>query len=373
MKGMTRFISLGVAAVLVGGVVAPGRAAASEAAGFATEVVEYQGQQVAQQCRDMTYPVALHPGEPRRFTVWGRLCGPAGDLDRRTVMLLVHGGTYDHTYNDFPFRPEHYSFVRAATAAGYATLNIDRIGHGLSDHRPSSAEVTIDTSANTLQYIIEDLRAGTAGYRFGKVILVGHSYGEVISRTYAASHHDVDGLILSGAGHTGNVVKIPTVFASILYPAQMDPKFQQTQVQPGDTTSLAGRRCQVMYYPGSYEPEVCAADERTKDTISAGEIATFYEFSNARNTQQLTAPVLHVEGEHDTFFCYTTCSQPYEPPQQEYLFYPRAACFQSWVEPDSGHVNNLSLGAPLYYARAMTWANERVGLTLDSPIAKCAG
>jgi len=372
-KGVERLISLGVATTLLVAAVAPGRATISEAAGFTTQVVDYQGHQVAQQCGDMTYKVALQPGAPRQYNLWGRLCGPAGDLDRRTVMLLVHGGTYNHYYNDWPYRPEYYSFVRAATAAGYATLNIDRIGHGLSDHRPSSAEITIDTSANTLQYVIQDLRGGNAGYRFGKVILVGHSYGEVIARTYAASHHDVDGLILSGAQHLGNYAKIATVLANILYPAQMDPTLRDSQVQPGDTTSIPGKRCETFYHQGSVEPEVCALDEKLKDTITAGETASFYEFSNDLNTQRITAPVLHVEGEYDAFWCAVDCYNQYDFAQQEYRFYPAAACFEAWTEPNSGHMNNLHLGAPLYYAHAMDWANRHVGQTLDAPISKCGG
>jgi hypothetical protein len=37
-----------------------------------------------------------------------------------TVQLLVHGASYDHLYWNFPYGGGYYSYVDAATAAGYA-------------------------------------------------------------------------------------------------------------------------------------------------------------------------------------------------------------------------------------------------------------
>jgi pimeloyl-ACP methyl ester carboxylesterase len=339
---------------------------------FTTEVVDHLGQQEVQQCKDATFKVALAPNAPRQYNLWGRLCGPAGDLNGRTIMVLVHGGTYNHHYNDWPYRPEYYSFVRAATAAGYATLNIDKVGHGNSDHRPSSMEIDFPSSAHSLHDVVQDLRSGATGVRFGKTIFVGHSMGETSSRVLAAYYpDDVDGLIISGAQHLGNYVKIATVAAFINYPANADPLFADRPTQPGDATSMPGKRCEVFYHPGSVEPEVCALDEKLKDTVSAGEWATFHEFSNVTNTQKIKAPVLHVMGEYDAFWCVTTCSNPYDFAQNEYRFYPASACFEAWTEPNSGHMNNLHLGAPAYYAKAMEWADRRVGKTSDAPVAKC--
>lgn len=35
------------------------------------------------------------------------------------MQLLVHGSTYNHLYWDFPYQNTYYSYVRAATRAGY--------------------------------------------------------------------------------------------------------------------------------------------------------------------------------------------------------------------------------------------------------------
>ena len=369
---MKRLICLAALGVLVA-MATPSVAQESDSPnpGFATQTVEYLGSAFPQQCKDVVSKVALRPTEERKYDLWGRLCGPVGDLTNRTVMVLIHGGTYNHHYNDWPYRPEYYSFVRAATRAGYATLNLDRIGHGNSDHRPSSFDITFETSANTIHFAVQDLKSGAAGYRFGKVIFVGHSFGEMIARVYAAHYDDIDGMVISGAQHLGTYAKIASVFGNIFYPAQVDPTIKSRSPQVGDTTSRPGSRCDTFYHRGYVEPEVCALDEKLKDTITQGEFSTFRESSNIANTSKIKVPVLHVMGEYDFFWCATFCSNPNDFAQQEYRFYPASACFETWIEPDSGHMNNLHIGAPRYYAKAIEWADRRVGLTANAPASDC--
>ena len=38
------------------------------------------------------------------------------------MQLVVHGATYNHLYWNFPYGGGYYSYVEAATAAGYAAL-----------------------------------------------------------------------------------------------------------------------------------------------------------------------------------------------------------------------------------------------------------
>ncbi len=52
------------------------------------------------------------------------MCAGASDI-------YTHG-------QDFPYGTGYYSSVDAATAAGYATFDVDRIGDGTSSHSPSS-------------------------------------------------------------------------------------------------------------------------------------------------------------------------------------------------------------------------------------------
>jgi hypothetical protein len=54
------------------------------------------------------------------------------------------------------------TYVRAVTAAGFATLPIDRLGTGASSH-PPVADVTATSGSFALHQVIQQLRAGRAG------------------------------------------------------------------------------------------------------------------------------------------------------------------------------------------------------------------
>src|SRR5437870_8142674 len=131
-------------------------------------------------CRLRTVPVTLvHGPTDPNLNVVTELCGPA-PLAGRVVQVLVSGATYGPTAWDFPSQPERYSYVRALNQAGSATLSVDRLGIGRSSH-PDSSEV--DTPAHIAIYrrLIQSLRHGDYGTAFDKVVIVGHSYGSVIT------------------------------------------------------------------------------------------------------------------------------------------------------------------------------------------------
>ena len=78
-----------------------------------------------------------------------------------------------------PYGNGYYSYVDAATAAGYATFDIDRIGAGNSSHPPSAAS-TLTAGAVALHDAVTALRSGAVdGHAFRHVIAVGHSIGSV--------------------------------------------------------------------------------------------------------------------------------------------------------------------------------------------------
>jgi hypothetical protein len=109
-------------------------------------------------CADVTFPVTLAPGDTTVYNVFGVLCA-RGSLHDKTIQIALHGATYSHLYWDWPYQPTLYSYVRIATEAGYALLNIDRIGIGRSDHPPAE-KVTIDSNAYVVHQIVQALRDG---------------------------------------------------------------------------------------------------------------------------------------------------------------------------------------------------------------------
>jgi hypothetical protein len=86
----------------------------------------------------LQFHVALEPGLPARYKVVGWLCGRP-PLSGRTVQVLISGTTQTHVYWDFPLRPQQHSYVHALTNAGYATLNLDRLGSDQSRHTETQA------------------------------------------------------------------------------------------------------------------------------------------------------------------------------------------------------------------------------------------
>jgi pimeloyl-ACP methyl ester carboxylesterase len=115
---------------------------------------------------EVAVPVRFAGGTGR---IAGTLSVPPG---ARTVQLLVHGYSYARYYWDFPYQPETYSYVRRATAAGYATLAVDRLGDGWSS-RPKGRRLTWRTAARTISHVVTALRNGSLGTAFDRVVLVG--------------------------------------------------------------------------------------------------------------------------------------------------------------------------------------------------------
>ena len=118
-----------------------------------------------------------------------------------------------------------YGNVREATAAGYPTLAIDRLGPGASDH-PPAAQVTAMSEAFARHDVVGQLRAGKVGdVSFGKIVLVGHSYGSDIALRKAAAYADVSGIISTGWLTAGNSAGHLQVRKSYDSSAGQDAKF----------------------------------------------------------------------------------------------------------------------------------------------------
>jgi len=303
-------------------------------------------------CQGVRLPVSLQEGQPANYEVVGKLCfKPNG---KNVVHLLLSGATYGAVYWDFPLLPEFYSYVRSLTSAGYATLNIDRIGIGESSHPPAD-QVTIQANAFVVHQLVQALRDGRIG-SFSKVILVGHSLGSGIALSEQAQYGDVNGLILSGFLHaTGpGFAEVPT----LVYPAQNDPRFASKNLPDGYFTTIPGKRS-AFYFEPVADPNVIARDEQTKETITLGEINTFPPLVlSPTDTQSIHVPVLFVIGSRDNVFCTPPlCSEARLEPG----FYPADAQVEVRVLPGTGHDLNLHFTAPVFFGIAREWSDRRFG------------
>jgi pimeloyl-ACP methyl ester carboxylesterase len=322
-------------------------------------------------CEELSFPVTLSPGGATVYNVFGVLCS-RGSIHHKTVQITLHGATYSHLYWDFPFQPETYSYVRRATAAGYAVLDLDRIGIGQSD-RPPAADVTIPSNGYVVHQIVQALRGGDlVVHSFGRiradrVTLVGHSLGSVVSIQEAATYGDVDGVVLTGLSHTVTPVLGETL--ATLYPASLDPRFAGQSIPDGYLTSQPGHR-DIFYYLPSADSLVIALDDQTKETVTTAELDTAFPVLGL--STGIHAPVLVVVGDYDAAFCNPPTCSASGSLNAEPSFYPADACAEAVAIPNVGHDLNLHLQAQSAYDVVLNWMDRRVGSdTHHSPADPC--
>ncbi len=316
-------------------------------------------------CQPVTLPVSLAAGSPAAWQVTGWLCArgnPAG----RTVQVLLAGATYGAWYWDFPADPATYSYTRYATAAGYATLAIDRPGTGASSH-PPPAQVTLGSEAWALRQVITALRGGaTPAGRVRRIILAGHSLGSYVIMQEAADWGGADALILTAALHSTNLAARARLRATF-YPAAADPEFARAGLPAGYDTTRPGTRGASFYNLAYARPQVIAEDEALKDTVTTGELATIGDvIGSPQLTRRIRVPVLLVVGQDDSLNCGTpsqglSCDSPAAILARESAGYSPAACLQALVVPRAGHDINLHPGAPQWFTAAARWTAQLTG------------
>ncbi|GAB7192842.1 alpha/beta fold hydrolase [Kineococcus sp. NUM-3379] len=304
-------------------------------------------------CRAYSFPVAVLGA---RHRVYGELCTRGRRTSRTPVQVLLHGGTYDHAYWDWPHRPRTHSYVDHATRAGYATLNLDRLGYGRSD-RPDGRRLDFAVGAAAVHQVVEHLRAGALGPRAGTVVLNGHSMGGLVAER-AAALGGVDAVVVSGiparrgAGGAGPDGDGPggdgpadPLFP--FHPAQQDPKFAAEPWAAHYLTTRPGTRAGVFLAEGTHDPAVVPLEEAAKDTLAVAELLAVRPGPGTGPGAEpgpvppprAEVPTAYAVGEHDTLACGGT------------------ACTggADLVVRRAGHSVNVSHGAPEFYRWTSTW------------------
>lgn len=263
---------------------------------------------------------------------------------------------------------------RAATARGYATFNLDRIGNGESDH-PDGNLVDIGANAFVVHQVVEALRAGeVASQSFGKVIVVGHSLGSITAVVYAGSFPgEANGVVFTGFLHNLNLDFVNSVFLPSFYPATLDPKFAGQFPNFDYLTTLPGSRDDIFYEQPTVDPLVLALDESLKQTTTIGELTSAPAAVFDPISLQIEGPVEVVISELDHVFCggLVNCSDTAAVQSYEEGFYGAAACVETAVIQAAGHVLNLQTNAQATYAEMLAWADRHVGSTAGAAPQPC--
>ncbi|MBO4206827.1 alpha/beta hydrolase [Micromonospora echinofusca] len=310
-------------------------------------------------CTEYTVPVSLAEGQPADYFIRGDLCLPASGTPE-TVQVLVHGGTYNRTYWDFPYQPQLYSYAQFANRAGYATFNLDQIGTGRSS-RPHSSLINFSVLAHGIHDVITALRAGgVGGTAFEKVIYVGHSLGTATGWELAGTYsNDADAIISTGAI---NGLSATGAGSFVAFPANQDPKFASLNLDDGHLTNIADRP--VFYWPATSDATVIQVDTDNRDTFPAPlllELGTAFSSPLATApTQSITVPVLSVIGDKDALFCADAndCSDKAALELKEGSFHSNAPSFELAVIPQTGHDLNTHYTAPYSFITMINWAKQ---------------
>lgn len=309
------------------------------------------------QCSSHSVTVSLPSGTG---TMWGQLCTPNGRAEN--VAVLVHGQTFNHTYWDFPYQAQKYSFRQMLNRAGYATFVVDRLGMGNSTIPPST-QLNLTVEAQQIHEVVQQLRDGRiGGKKFSKALLAGHSMGSAIANLEAATYHDVDALLVTSLGHKANPQGIGAV-AGASYSPNSDPLLRLRHLyDDGYATTRPGTRRSVYYANQSIDPVVLAVDEATKD---ANAVSESYDplTTDPVVSQAITAPVLFVIGDHDPLFCSSTqeCASSLQVHEEEAPFWTSAASFDVLVLANAGHGPNLTPHTETYQNAARSWADRVLG------------
>lgn len=344
-----------LAAVVAACAIAPAGAGAAESAPPVVNLGSSPSPSGAT-CRAYSFKILQNAGDATRQSVWGQLCRRGALTAKTPVQILIHGGAYNHTYWDNPYHPATYSYVKRATARGYATLNIDRLGYGKSDH-PDPATLDFDVAGFVTHQLVTALRQGTVGPRFSRIILNGHSMGAMAAENEAANYRDVDGIILTGIGHNlfGNKPP-PATFD--FWPAASDPRYAGQASVAGYLTTMPGSRTHAFIAPGTIEPGMASVEESTlKDTMSATELTSMQQQTNdGAITMKIRAPVLFAQGRYDSLWCSRSGDCTTDPQAaMEPSYYAKGVSFTRVVIPKAGHSVNSCVTAPDFYAATFSW------------------
>jgi pimeloyl-ACP methyl ester carboxylesterase len=297
------------------------------------------------------------------FTIMGTYCVPSNKSpnNKNALEVLVHGITYGKDYwaglNATSTIPEDdlFNWHLAANARGYATLAVDRLGHGENPQRPDPLTVVQpQMQVEILRQIVTAVRSAQAplnvlGRGYDKVVFVGHSYGSFLGSTLARQFpSDVDALVLTGFSTTRNFTDVLTVaWTAAAHHAPADgslPLGYLTLEKEADRTSV--------FYAGEFDPALPPLDFVLEDTITDGEGAAIPVLLEP--APEFTRPLFIATGAQDVFFCnfgsVEECSTKLAQSRPDFFPAVPEADFGVFAPDKTGHDIHFHFSAPETYA-----------------------
>lgn len=193
----------------------------------------------------------------------------------RAVIVAVHGGATSAAYFDCPGRPD-LSLLRAATAAGFTAIALDRPGYGASAVYAAEFADPDRRVAATSAAVDKVMGDGSSG---AGIFVMGHSAGCELTLRLATTRDDVVGVELAGTGlrYSEPAKAIISEATATSRPAGLrDLLWQPTDLYPAEVLTGA------LSAPGvAYEGEVTAYWARRDFPALAEKLAVPVQFSVA--------------------------------------------------------------------------------------------
>ncbi|KAG4434041.1 hypothetical protein IFR05_010463 [Cadophora sp. M221] len=271
------------------------------------------------------------PAVTASYKIAGTFCSPAKG-GSKTVLLASHGLGFDRNYWSPEIQPEKYSFVDFAISKGYSVFFYDRLG--VSKSSVISGYLNqVPIQVAILEQLIDQIRAGIFSLKPKNVVLVGHSFGSVISNALLASKPGlVDGAVLTGISY-----KVPDT--AVAFEA-WQPRLARVQ-SPGRWRQLDGGYTTWVDIFANANVKVVEYSEATKQPFGLLEVITLA--ITDLHSPKYTGPVLVISGENDLVFCNGDCVPIIKAPALER--FNATKNLEVYVQPGSGHAINYSLNA----------------------------
>ena len=294
------------------------------------------------------------------YRVKATYCRPPPHVrPRNALQVLVHGFTYSKDLWAGLGFSDQYNWHAYATRAGYHTIAVDRLGHGvpptLANLPNPFTEVQGPLQAQYTLNVVKALRRGIPASGlppFPKIIYVGHSYGSWLGNNVARDDpRAVDAFVLTGYSGT---VALPIALTIDFSSAAVVNPARFSGVPLG---YLAGQTESVRtaaFYAGAYPAAFPPLDFQTHDTFAVG------EGLSPAFTPLLTAyrgPVYLVTGDLDILFCPGGASTCNATLHQTADYFPQAK-FSVLSPTNTGHTLSLHSSAPKMIADVHTWLNK---------------
>jgi pimeloyl-ACP methyl ester carboxylesterase len=221
---------------------------------------------------------------------------------------------WDLSYNNY-----NYSYVDAAIARNYSTLNYDRLGIGKSSHGHPLEEIQITAEVAALAQLTETLRNGTfpgVNQTINKIVHVGHSFGS--GQSYLLAHmypNLTDAIVLTGfstnPSYAANFLAGGAFVQANTYGLTRFNRRHHNESTPFGNlpdgyviSGTPGANAYQFSLVSHVDPGLLDYAEKTKQPATVGELLTAgsLPFVNA-----FTGPVLVLTGNNDVAFCGGDC------------------------------------------------------------------